>query len=239
MKGAKKKRGRPPKPERERRSKTRTFRVRGILDLKLQRAAKSAGRSISEEIEWRLEQSFDLANTASLVRVLAGGGFTADLLGAIAKVFDLGGEWKKYPESSPAAQVRTEVGGEWKKYTPVAQVRTEAAYIALIIIFTELFSTPERPLEPAAAGAVIAAMRGRGGLEATPGQMEGAMMANSVLKKVEHTSLLQTHRPSTQTIPTDETVSDILRVPDFADRPRRPALSEAAWVAERKKDKTK
>ena len=219
MKGAKKKRGRPPKPERERRSKTRTFRVRGILDLKLQRAAKSAGRSISEEIEWRLEQSFDLANTASLVRVLAGGGFTADLLGAIAKVFDL--------------------GGEWKKYTPVAQVRTEAAYIALIIIFTELFSTPERPLEPAAAGAVIAAMRGRGGLEATPGQMEGAMMANSVLKKVEHTSLLQTHRPSTQTIPTDEYVSDILRVPDFADRPLWPALSEAAWVAERKKDKTK
>jgi hypothetical protein len=58
LKGAKKKRGRSPKPERERRSKTRTFRVRGRLDEYLVWNAGESGRSVSEEIEARLERSF-------------------------------------------------------------------------------------------------------------------------------------------------------------------------------------
>lgn len=55
---AKKKRGRPPRHAGEKLSKTRTFRVRGALDETLQEAATKAGRSVSEEIEHRLERSF-------------------------------------------------------------------------------------------------------------------------------------------------------------------------------------
>jgi hypothetical protein len=50
--------GRPPKREGERLSKNRTFRVRGTLDEQLAAAAQEAGRSVSEEIEYRLENSF-------------------------------------------------------------------------------------------------------------------------------------------------------------------------------------
>jgi hypothetical protein len=50
--------GRPPKHEGELLSKNRTFRVRGTLDEQLEAAAQKAGRSVSEEIERRLEQSF-------------------------------------------------------------------------------------------------------------------------------------------------------------------------------------
>ena len=52
-------RGRPPRHQGERLSKNRTFRVRGDLDEKLQAAAVVSGRSVSEEIEFRLDQSFD------------------------------------------------------------------------------------------------------------------------------------------------------------------------------------
>jgi hypothetical protein len=51
--------GRPPRHPGERLSKNRTFRVRGGLDEKLQAAAAASGRSVSEEIEFRLDQSFD------------------------------------------------------------------------------------------------------------------------------------------------------------------------------------
>jgi predicted HicB family RNase H-like nuclease len=50
--------GRPPKHEGERLSKNRTFRVRGTLDEQLEAAAQKAGRSVSEEIERRLDDSF-------------------------------------------------------------------------------------------------------------------------------------------------------------------------------------
>jgi hypothetical protein len=116
---------------------------------------------------------FQMANMASLIRVLVGGGFTADLLAAIAKVFDLGGKWKKYPEMSEAAQVRI-----------------DAAYIALVIIFTELFSTPEHPVDQAWAAPLIAARRGQGGGEVNAAQMEGSLLAQSVLTKAEQFSLL-------------------------------------------------
>jgi hypothetical protein len=58
MKGARKRRGRPRIPKQERRSKNRTFRVRGNLDDYLIGQAHEAGRSVSEEIEARLERSF-------------------------------------------------------------------------------------------------------------------------------------------------------------------------------------
>jgi len=54
----KSKMGRPPRHEGERLSKSRTFRVRPHLDELLMTAAAKAGRSVSEEIEYRLDRSF-------------------------------------------------------------------------------------------------------------------------------------------------------------------------------------
>jgi hypothetical protein len=50
--------GRPPRHEGERLRKNRTFRIRARLDELLEEAAAMAGRSTSEEIEYRLELSF-------------------------------------------------------------------------------------------------------------------------------------------------------------------------------------
>ena len=56
---AKRKRvGRPPKPAKERKTVNFTFRSRGELRDQLRDAAAVSGRSISEEIEYRLNQSF-------------------------------------------------------------------------------------------------------------------------------------------------------------------------------------
>jgi hypothetical protein len=155
-----------------------TLRIREDLRRRLEREAKRGRTSLNGEMEQRLEDSFEMANMASLIRVLVGGGFTADLLAAIAKVFDLGGEWKKYPEMSEAARVRI-----------------DAAYIALTIIFTELFSTPEHPVDPAWAAPLIAARRGHGGGEVNAAQMEGSLLAQSVLTKVQQPSLLGPSAP--------------------------------------------
>jgi len=85
----KSKMGRPPRHEGERLSKSRTFRVRPHLDGSLQKAAAEAGRSVSEEIEHRLDQSFQRAHEADLIADAlraAHGGRTGDLLSAIATV---------------------------------------------------------------------------------------------------------------------------------------------------------
>lgn len=50
--------GRPPKPPEERRRSHFTFRTTDKLREQLRNAAAVSGRSISEEIEQRLEQSF-------------------------------------------------------------------------------------------------------------------------------------------------------------------------------------
>ena len=54
-----KRRGRPPIPEAERKVGNLTFRTRGGLRAKLEVAAEESGRSVSEEIEHRLQVSFD------------------------------------------------------------------------------------------------------------------------------------------------------------------------------------
>src|SRR6266849_1228330 len=79
-KPAKRRKGRPPVPPEARRSRNFTFRSREALHQQLGAAAKIAGRSISEEIEFRLEWSFfgqratiealDLAYDKELVRIL-------------------------------------------------------------------------------------------------------------------------------------------------------------------------
>ena len=62
---AKRKRiGRPPKPAKDRRSVNFTFRSRGELRDLLRNSAGPAGRSISEEIEHRLFQSFQKETAA-------------------------------------------------------------------------------------------------------------------------------------------------------------------------------
>src|SRR5262249_62082990 len=55
---AKKRIGRPSKAKEERKAVTFTIRSRGQMRERLQAAAITAGRSISEEIEFRLERSF-------------------------------------------------------------------------------------------------------------------------------------------------------------------------------------
>lgn len=59
MKQAKKAPGRPARHSGEKLSKNRTFRVRGQLDDQLAVAAERSGRSVSEEIEYRLDRSFE------------------------------------------------------------------------------------------------------------------------------------------------------------------------------------
>jgi 16S rRNA U1498 N3-methylase RsmE len=54
----KKKAGRPPRHAGEHLSKNRTFRVWDKLDDQLQAAAKQSRRTVSAEIEYRLERSF-------------------------------------------------------------------------------------------------------------------------------------------------------------------------------------
>ena len=51
-------RGRPPKPEPERKSRYVSFRARSGLQARLAAAAQQSERSVSEEIERRLERSF-------------------------------------------------------------------------------------------------------------------------------------------------------------------------------------
>ena len=63
-------RGRPPKAEGERKGRNLTFRVRENLRARLQQAADVSGRSISEEIESRVEATF--RSQDALVRELAG-----------------------------------------------------------------------------------------------------------------------------------------------------------------------
>ncbi|HZH12715.1 MAG TPA: LuxR C-terminal-related transcriptional regulator [Microvirga sp.] len=54
-----KKRGRPAKYPGEGKRTTHTFRIREATRQKLIQAAAASGRSVSEEIEWRVERSFD------------------------------------------------------------------------------------------------------------------------------------------------------------------------------------
>jgi DNA-binding CsgD family transcriptional regulator len=54
-----KKRGRPAKYPGEGKRTTHTFRIREATRQKLIEAAEGSGRSVSEEIEWRVERSFD------------------------------------------------------------------------------------------------------------------------------------------------------------------------------------
>lgn len=76
--------GRPTRREGERLSKNRTFRVRGPLDEQLRKSADNSGRSVSEEIEYRLERSFAEDNAF-------GGGPVKQMALRMAVAFETGG----------------------------------------------------------------------------------------------------------------------------------------------------
>ena len=92
--------GRPPRHPGQRLSKNRTFRVHGDFDEKLQAAAAASGRSVSEEIEFRLAQSFD---REPFIELVLGGDENAKVLQSIATVMKLEsykGHWLKDVETS-------------------------------------------------------------------------------------------------------------------------------------------
>ena len=60
--------------------------MRGGLDEKLQAAAAASGRSVSEEIEFRLDQSFD---RDAFIGLVLGGDENAKVLQSIATVMKL------------------------------------------------------------------------------------------------------------------------------------------------------
>jgi hypothetical protein len=69
-KAAKPAAGRPARHQGERLSKNRTFRVRGQLDEQLSAAAEKSGRSVSEEIEFRLDRTFAGEHPLSLFELI-------------------------------------------------------------------------------------------------------------------------------------------------------------------------
>jgi hypothetical protein len=72
--------GRPPRHAGERLVKNRTFRVRGSVDDQLQAATEQSRRTVSAEIEFRLEDSFYVDWVDAQMRALYGMGLKEGLL---------------------------------------------------------------------------------------------------------------------------------------------------------------
>ena len=81
--------GRPPKPADEKKGHSRAFRARPALLERLTREAKEANRSFSEEVEYRLQRSFEkdtgrwtsgAEETELLVRMFAGSALMLEML---------------------------------------------------------------------------------------------------------------------------------------------------------------
>jgi hypothetical protein len=78
--------GRPPRRADERLSKNRTFRVWDKLDEQLRAAAQQSRRTISAEIEYRLENSFQMDHLDAQMRALLGEGFKQALWAPLAEL---------------------------------------------------------------------------------------------------------------------------------------------------------
>jgi Arc-like DNA binding domain len=104
---AKKRIGRPPKAKEDRKAVNFTFRSRDQMRERLEAAAAASGRSISEEIEYRLNQSFD---EERLSAAFLGGNDTAKALQLIANAMRLetaagdGTPWSKDQRKAEAVQ---------------------------------------------------------------------------------------------------------------------------------------
>jgi Arc-like DNA binding domain len=82
---AQKRIGRPPKPVEDRKATHFTFRTRGVMRERLQAAAAASERSISEEIENRLDRSFQRDERDYLFKMLTGGEHSENALHMIAE----------------------------------------------------------------------------------------------------------------------------------------------------------
>jgi hypothetical protein len=67
--------GRPPRRADERLTKNRTFRVWDKLDEQLRAAAEQSRRTVSAEIEYRLEESFRMDDLDAEMKAILGQGF--------------------------------------------------------------------------------------------------------------------------------------------------------------------
>jgi hypothetical protein len=109
---AKKRIGRPPKAKEDRKAVNFTFRSRDQMRERLEAAAAASGRSISEEIEFRLNQSFE---DERLSDAFLGGNDTAKVLQLMAN----------------AMRLETAAGAPWSEDQKKAEaVRTAAHLIA-------------------------------------------------------------------------------------------------------------
>jgi hypothetical protein len=90
------KRGRPRKSATERRDSVITIRVRGTTHAALEQAAKAAGRTVSQEVQLRVDRSFE--RQAMVVDVLATtyGAQLAGVLLAIAQTMDNTGPYAAF-----------------------------------------------------------------------------------------------------------------------------------------------
>jgi hypothetical protein len=82
----KSKAGRPPRRADERLSKNRTFRVRDQLDEQLRVAAEHSHRTVSAEIEYRLENSFQMDRLDAQMKAILGEGFKEALWAPLAEL---------------------------------------------------------------------------------------------------------------------------------------------------------
>lgn len=88
---APRRRGRPVVAEEDRKTANLTFRTRGGLRAQLEEAAQESGRSVSEEIEYRLQTSFDRQSVAKQIYGQKHDGLIRALSSILGSAGDAGG----------------------------------------------------------------------------------------------------------------------------------------------------
>lgn len=109
---APKRRGRPPLDPGERKDGNLTFRTRGDLRQRLDAEAKKNGRTVSEEVEWRLERSLAGISGADSEPAEFSGS-VLKMLGAgedLHEAIELGMMWGRV---KTLYSIANEGGGEW------------------------------------------------------------------------------------------------------------------------------
>jgi hypothetical protein len=119
-------RGRPPLPGGQRKSRNFTFRSRGDLHAQLAAAAARSNRSISEEIEWRIQRSFLDQDRAIEALGLTYGHELAGLLLTLGEVMKEAGEQTAY-----LAEHTLEAARNWMVHPFAFAKAAEAAKAAL------------------------------------------------------------------------------------------------------------
>jgi hypothetical protein len=109
---AKKRVGRPPKSPEDRKTVNFTFRSRGQMRELLQAAATASGRSISEEIEHRLEASFQKDNTADIAVAAASEAINRFRKEFVKPFLHESGSWRPGPALPLHPGLPTDKGGK-------------------------------------------------------------------------------------------------------------------------------